>query len=73
MCGAQEMKQIAGRAGRFGTAYAEGVVTTLHAADLALLHASLQQPDRDVAAAGNIACCGLQHLHVFLIDSPNPL
>ena len=32
-----EVKQIAGRAGRFGTVYEEGEVTTMHAEDLRLV------------------------------------
>lgn len=46
------MKQIAGRAGRYGTTYSEGIVTTLHAADGDYLRHCLRQPDLVVRAAG---------------------
>jgi hypothetical protein len=48
----QEVKQIAGRAGRFGTAYAQGVVATLHEADRDYLRHCLLQPYESVPAAG---------------------
>mmetsp|Transcript_540 Transcript_540/g.1264 ORF Transcript_540/g.1264 Transcript_540/m.1264 type:complete len:440 (+) Transcript_540:1278-2597(+) len=47
-----EVKQIAGRAGRFGTAYSAGEVTTLHAADGGHLRHCLLQPDDAVRQAG---------------------
>ncbi|BDA48563.1 ATP-dependent RNA helicase SUV3L, mitochondrial [Coccomyxa sp. Obi] len=37
-----EVKQIAGRAGRYGSRYASGQVTCLNEADMAFLHASLE-------------------------------
>jgi hypothetical protein len=48
----QEVKQIAGRAGRFGTAYAEGRVTTLHGTDTDRLRHCLLQPDTTISGAG---------------------
>ena len=46
------MKQIAGRAGRFGTSYATGQVTTLHGADRDTLRGSLLWPDESIPGAG---------------------
>ncbi|GMH08455.1 hypothetical protein Nepgr_010295 [Nepenthes gracilis] len=47
-----EIKQIAGRAGRYGSKYPIGEVTCLDAADLPLLQASLKSPSPDLERAG---------------------
>jgi hypothetical protein len=44
--------QIAGRAGRASSQYGAGEVTTLHPADLNLLHEGLAAPPEEVLAAG---------------------
>ncbi|TYZ58626.1 hypothetical protein PybrP1_010350 [[Pythium] brassicae (nom. inval.)] len=45
-------KQIAGRAGRFGSAYASGVATCLQEADLKYLRESYEQPPTPLTSAG---------------------
>ena len=47
-----EAKQIGGRAGRFGTAYADGQVTTFRHEDLRLLKQIWESPVEEVEAAG---------------------
>ncbi|KAH7666209.1 RNA helicase protein [Dioscorea alata] len=47
-----EIKQIAGRAGRFGSKYPAGEVTCLHEGDLPLLHSSLASPSPVLKQAG---------------------
>ncbi|KAL9237641.1 hypothetical protein vseg_012166 [Gypsophila vaccaria] len=47
-----EIKQIAGRAGRFGSKYPIGEVTCLEAEDLPLLHSSLNCPSPELECAG---------------------
>lgn len=47
-----EIKQIAGRAGRYGSKYPVGEVTCLDGEDLPLLHASLNAPSPDLECAG---------------------
>lgn len=47
-----QVKQIAGRAGRRGTLYEEGVVTCLQPGDLPLLIDALKQPVELATAAG---------------------
>uniref|UniRef100_A0A803MQV1 RNA helicase n=1 Tax=Chenopodium quinoa TaxID=63459 RepID=A0A803MQV1_CHEQI len=47
-----EIKQIAGRAGRFGSKYPVGEVTCLNGEDLPLLHSSLNSPSPDLECAG---------------------
>ncbi len=49
---APEVRQIAGRAGRFGGRYAAGEATTLAEDDLPLLHAALAAPTVELSAAG---------------------
>jgi replicative superfamily II helicase len=46
-----EIKQVAGRAGRFGSRYPAGVVTATTEADLARVREALAQPSEEVAAA----------------------
>lgn len=47
-----EIKQIAGRAGRYGSKFPVGEVTCLKAADLPLLHSSLKSPSPVIERAG---------------------
>lgn len=47
-----EIKQIAGRAGRYGSKFPVGEVTCLHAEDLPLLHSSLKLPSPIIERAG---------------------
>lgn len=47
-----EIKQIAGRAGRYGSKFPDGEVTCLDAEDLPLLHSSLESPSPDLMRAG---------------------
>jgi hypothetical protein len=48
-----EVKQIAGRAGRFGEGYGEGgVVAVYHERDVDYLHECLAAPDEDILTAG---------------------
>uniref|UniRef100_A0A803MT31 RNA helicase n=1 Tax=Chenopodium quinoa TaxID=63459 RepID=A0A803MT31_CHEQI len=47
-----EIKQIAGRAGRYGSKYPLGEVTCLNEEDLLLLHSSLNSPSPDLERAG---------------------
>ncbi|GAB4843349.1 RNA helicase [Ancistrocladus abbreviatus] len=47
-----EIKQIAGRAGRYGSKFPHGEVTCLDAEDLPLLHSSLHSPSPDLEHAG---------------------
>jgi ATP-dependent RNA helicase SUPV3L1/SUV3 len=49
---APEVRQIAGRAGRYGGRYAAGEATTLAEDDLPLLHAALAAPPVELSAAG---------------------
>uniref|UniRef100_A0AC35G4A4 RNA helicase n=1 Tax=Panagrolaimus sp. PS1159 TaxID=55785 RepID=A0AC35G4A4_9BILA len=44
--------QIAGRAGRYGTAYSQGIVTTLRNEDIKLLHSILSKPVDEIDKAG---------------------
>ena len=48
---AAEVKQVAGRAGRFGSRFPDGVVSATSAADLAAVAAALAQPSEELAAA----------------------
>jgi replicative superfamily II helicase len=47
-----EIKQIAGRAGRYGSKYSDGIVTCLKSHDQSYLLKSLGQTDRDIKRAG---------------------
>lgn len=49
---APEAKQIAGRAGRAGTRWPNGIATTLHAADLPVLREALDAPVVPIERAG---------------------
>lgn len=48
---AAEVKQIAGRAGRYGSRYASGTVTTLHGEDLAQLEEAMETPSDPLTSA----------------------
>ena len=48
----QEIKQIAGRAGRYGTQYADGVVTCMSPEDLKCVRKGMQIADQPVLRAG---------------------
>lgn len=48
----QEIKQIAGRAGRYGTQYADGVVTCMSPEDLKCVRKGMQVADQPVLKAG---------------------
>jgi ATP-dependent RNA helicase SUPV3L1/SUV3 len=54
-----EVKQIAGRAGRFGGAHAAGYVTCLSESDLPLLRQSLATASELVTDACLLPRCGL--------------
>ncbi|KAM0944088.1 putative RNA helicase [Dioscorea sansibarensis] len=58
-----EIKQIAGRAGRFGSKYPVGEVTCLHEGDLPLLHSSLASPSPVLEQAGLFPTCDLLLLY----------
>ncbi|GAB2294777.1 RNA helicase [Dionaea muscipula] len=47
-----EIKQIAGRAGRYGSKYSFGEVTCMDSYDLPLLHSALKSPSPDLEHAG---------------------
>ncbi|KAG9307421.1 hypothetical protein G9A89_017251 [Geosiphon pyriformis] len=47
-----QIKQIAGRAGRFSTAHGVGEVTTLDQSDLKLLHNAMAAPVKDLESGG---------------------
>ncbi|KAJ1293628.1 hypothetical protein BS78_01G083400 [Paspalum vaginatum] len=47
-----EIKQIAGRAGRYGSKFPVGEVTCIKAADLPLLHSALKSPSPTIERAG---------------------
>ncbi|KAL1917419.1 uncharacterized protein VTP21DRAFT_3812 [Calcarisporiella thermophila] len=47
-----QIKQIAGRAGRFGTPYDVGEVTTFHHHDLKFLHKAMEAPIAELEVAG---------------------
>ncbi|XP_002967973.2 DExH-box ATP-dependent RNA helicase DExH18, mitochondrial [Selaginella moellendorffii] len=49
---ASQVKQIAGRAGRRGSLYPEGQVTTLYASDIPYLVECMKQPFEDAPSAG---------------------
>lgn len=54
---AQEVKQIAGRAGRFRSAHAAGHVTCLHDEDLHVLHEALATRSAPLEAAALMPRC----------------
>ncbi|XP_054805618.1 DExH-box ATP-dependent RNA helicase DExH16, mitochondrial isoform X2 [Prosopis cineraria] len=58
-----EIKQIAGRAGRYGSKFPIGEVTCLDAEDLPLLHSSLNSPSPTLEHAGILPPYDLMHIH----------
>jgi ATP-dependent RNA helicase SUPV3L1/SUV3 len=63
------IKQIAGRAGRRGSLYPEGLVTTFHLSDLPHLQLCLEQPFVDACNAGLFPSC--EQLQIFADHMPN--
>lgn len=62
------MKQIAGRAGRFGSLHSDGQVTTLKYEDLPLLRQALKSRDEDICRAGIFPSVEMLKLISFVID-----
>lgn len=62
-------KQIAGRAGRRGSLYPEGLVTTFQASDLPLLFTCLDEPFTDTCGAGLFPSC--EQLQEYAQHMPN--
>ncbi|XP_054821646.1 DExH-box ATP-dependent RNA helicase DExH18, mitochondrial isoform X1 [Prosopis cineraria] len=66
---ASQVKQIAGRAGRRGCIYPDGLATTLHLDDLDYLIDCLKQPFDDVKKVGLFPCC--EQIELFAGKLPN--
>ncbi|KAI8065235.1 P-loop containing nucleoside triphosphate hydrolase protein [Gongronella butleri] len=64
-----QIKQIAGRAGRFGTAFESGEVTTLYPKDLSFLHECLDSPIENLKLAGLQPTVDI--FEVFALQMPN--
>ncbi|KAK4778386.1 hypothetical protein SAY87_018573 [Trapa incisa] len=77
-----EIKQIAGRAGRYGSKYPVGEVTCIHADDLPLLHSSINAPSPILERAGLFPTFdlffmysrlrpgyGLQHIMEYFVEN----
>ncbi|KAI7904750.1 P-loop containing nucleoside triphosphate hydrolase protein [Cokeromyces recurvatus] len=64
-----QLKQIAGRAGRFGTAYDKGEVTTLHPHDLAYIKECVNAPIIPLEMAGLQPT--VEILELFALQMPN--
>ncbi|BAU00764.1 hypothetical protein LR48_Vigan442s002900 [Vigna angularis] len=58
-----EIKQIAGRAGRYGSNFPEGQVTCLDEDDLPLLHSSLNSPSPILERAGLLPTFDLMYMY----------
>ncbi|KAG8658689.1 DExH-box ATP-dependent RNA helicase DExH16, mitochondrial isoform X2 [Manihot esculenta] len=58
-----EVKQIAGRAGRYRSKFPVGEVTCLHADDLSLLHSSLESPSPNLETAGLFPTFDLMYMY----------
>ncbi|CAN6551662.1 unnamed protein product [Malus baccata var. baccata] len=58
-----EVKQIAGRAGRYGSKFPVGEVTCLNADDLSLLHSSLESPSPTLESAGLFPTFDLMYMY----------
>ncbi|KAK9992675.1 hypothetical protein SO802_027660 [Lithocarpus litseifolius] len=58
-----EIKQIAGRAGRYGSKFPVGKVTCIDAEDLPLLHSSLESPSPTLERAGLFPTFDLMHMY----------
>ncbi|KAH7425485.1 hypothetical protein KP509_11G056800 [Ceratopteris richardii] len=63
------IKQIAGRAGRRGSLFPEGLVTTFHASDLPILCKCLAEPFLDSCSAGLFPSC--DQLQLFAKHMPD--
>ncbi|CAN0857048.1 DExH-box ATP-dependent RNA helicase DExH16, mitochondrial [Linum grandiflorum] len=61
-----EIKQIAGRAGRYGSKFPVGEVTCLDGDDLPLLHSALQSPSPLLERAGLFPTFDLMYMHSLL-------
>ncbi|XP_028555451.1 ATP-dependent RNA helicase SUV3, mitochondrial [Dendrobium catenatum] len=66
-----EIKQIAGRAGRYGSKFPVGEVTCLDAEDLPLLHSSLESSSPDLKRAGLFPTFDLLSLYSRLQSTNN--
>ncbi|KAG1446411.1 hypothetical protein G6F56_009579 [Rhizopus delemar] len=64
-----QLKQIAGRAGRFGTAYGNGVVTALRPSDLRYIKESVAAPMVELQMAGLQPTVDM--LELFALQMPN--
>ncbi|RCH97124.1 ATP-dependent RNA helicase supv3l1, mitochondrial [Rhizopus azygosporus] len=64
-----QLKQIAGRAGRFGTAYGNGIVTSLHPRDLSYIKAAVDSPIVPLETAGLQPT--VEMLELFASQMPN--
>ncbi|KAI4317875.1 hypothetical protein L6164_025706 [Bauhinia variegata] len=58
-----EIKQIAGRAGRYGSKFPRGEVTCIHEDDLPLLHSSLNSPSPTLERAGLLPTFDLMYMY----------
>ncbi|KAL5098648.1 hypothetical protein RYX36_002975 [Vicia faba] len=58
-----EIKQIAGRAGRYGSNFPQGEVTCMYAEDLPLLHSSLDSPSPILERAGLLPSFDLLYMY----------
>ena len=63
-----EIKQIAGRAGRFGTLYEDGVVTSMKGEDLRLIRRGMETLDEPITRAGLFPSMEQLELLGVLID-----
>lgn len=64
--------QIAGRAGRYGSSFKQGEVTTMHRDDLAQLKEILSEPVRPVKVRGSVPSvyrCALEPCYSLLIPN----
>ncbi|KAI8993246.1 P-loop containing nucleoside triphosphate hydrolase protein [Pilobolus umbonatus] len=64
-----QLKQIAGRAGRFGTAYADGEVTAISKSDLDYVKEAVNQPNPELGMAGLQPTVDI--LELFALQSPH--
>uniref|UniRef100_A0A7N2LTT9 RNA helicase n=2 Tax=Quercus lobata TaxID=97700 RepID=A0A7N2LTT9_QUELO len=67
-----EIKQIAGRAGRYGSKFPVGKVTCIDAEDLPLLHSSLESPSPTLELAGLFPTFDLMYMY-SLVHPTNSL
>ncbi|KAJ8663205.1 hypothetical protein O0I10_001382 [Lichtheimia ornata] len=64
-----QLKQIGGRAGRFGTAYASGEITTLNPADLSYVQEAMNSPTQMLTSAGLQPTIDI--IELFALQMPN--